>query len=56
VKRELIQKIQHRADHFHYSAACLGVNGELPARPEGEPKDTAEWNDYYSVMTGGCIW
>jgi len=50
------KKIRHRADHFHYFAKYLGVDGELPPRPEGKPADTAEWNDYYNAMLGGCIW
>lgn len=49
------KKIRHRADHFHYFAAYLGVDGELPPRPAGAPQDTDEWNAYYKAMLVGCI-
>ncbi len=49
------KKIRHRADHFQYFAADLGVDGELPVRPEGAPKDNDQWNAYYRAMLVGCI-
>jgi len=52
---ELGKKIRNRADHFHYFAEYLGVETELPTRPEGERKDNQIWNDYYRAILVGCI-
>ena len=52
---ELGKKIRNRADHFHYFAEYLGVETELPTRPEGERKDDQIWNDYYRAILVGCI-
>jgi len=49
------QKIRNRADHFHYFATYLGVESELPFRPEGDRKDNDTWNDYYRAILIGCI-
>jgi basic endochitinase B len=51
---ELGKKIRNRADHFHYFAEYLGVETELPTRPEGERKDDQIWNDYYRAILVGC--
>jgi len=49
------KKIRNRADHFNYFATYLGVESELPLRPEGERKDNQIWNDYYRAILVGCI-
>ena len=49
------KKIRHRADHFHYFATYLGVEDELPPRPDGKPEDNQIWNDYYRAILTGCI-
>jgi len=49
------EKIRNRADHFHYFAAYLEVESELPLRPDGNPEDNQIWNDYYRAILVGCI-
>ena len=49
------KKIRNRADHFHYFATYLGVESELPLRPEGVREDNQIWNDYYRAVLVGCI-
>ena len=50
------KKIRNRADHFYYFATYLGVESELPERPEGDRKDNEEWNEYYRAILVGCIY